>query len=739
MSGSSTRKRKIGGDEDSRITDPRFANVQSDPRYRLPSKRQKVKLDKRFTQKFRDEDFTRRAKVDRYGRRIQNDSEQRRLREKFDLEDEEELSDEPDNDDEIQAELARVEQQQYDPLRQGKDVSSSEEDSSTDDDSSDSETEDVVEAALARQKEDVPEGEVSTRIAVVNLDWDNIRAADLMVVVSSFLPAGGRLLKVSVYPSEFGKERIEREEMEGPPKEIFAQRAGVEDSDEERSSEEESEQDDEDIKASIIKPDDGSEFDSQALRQYQLERLRYYYAVLTFSSKDVAKSIYDAVDGAEYLSTANFFDLRFIPEDMDFSDDKPRDECEHVPTSYKPNDFVTDALQHSKVKLTWDAEDPSRKEAQARAFKGGQKEIDENDLKAYLGSDTSGDEGEDVEDQDMGDIDEKMMSKKDAERQKARALLGLAPEPAKKSSKKGKDAHVGDIQITFSSGLSSATNRDEKKRSVFENSPEPQETTVERYKRKEKERKLKRKEKMKAARSGEEVAADSDDEPEVATSTKDDGLGFDDPFFADSVTENAKQKNKLRKEERLKKRQEREAEEAASAKQRAELELLMADNDDESAQQAGATGKGHVVRHFDMNEIEKAEKGKNKWQKRKEKKSKRVRPESERDESHAASTMQDDFKMDTTDARFGKLFENHEFAIDPTNPGLRKTKAMKELMEEGRRRKDTSSKSKSLKSGEVTANADPSVTKDGGRRGHRSKDSTSSELKDLVAKIKRKG
>src|SRR6202034_2010064 len=191
--------------------------------------------------------------------------------------------------------------------------------------------------------------------------------------------------------SEFGKERLEREEMEGPPEGIFASR---QEGGEESLSDSNSQDDEDKIKNSIVKPDEGEEFDSAKLRQYQLERLRYFYAVLTFSSTSAAKAIYDAVDGTEYLSTANFFDLRFIPDETDFSTDKPREECEKIPDGYKPNEFVTDALQHSKVKLTWDAEDVSRKEAQARAFRGGRQEIDENDLKAYLGTDSSDDEPE---------------------------------------------------------------------------------------------------------------------------------------------------------------------------------------------------------------------------------------------------------------------------------------------------------------------------------------------------------
>ena len=95
----------------------------------------------------------------------------------------------------------------------------------------------------------------------------------------------------------------------------------------------------------MLKGDNGEEFNSTKLRRYQIERLRYYFAVIVCSSTSVAQSIYDAVDGTEYLTTANFFDLRFIPDDVDFTSDTARDECERVPDGYKPNEFETDALQ----------------------------------------------------------------------------------------------------------------------------------------------------------------------------------------------------------------------------------------------------------------------------------------------------------------------------------------------------------------------------------------------------------
>lgn len=82
---------------------------------------------------------------------------------------------------------------------------------------------------------------------------------------------------------------------------------GKDSEDEECDSEEE----DEKIKQNLLKVDDGEEFDSGALCQYQLERLRYYYAVITFLEKNTALMVYEATNGTEYLTSANFFDLRF--------------------------------------------------------------------------------------------------------------------------------------------------------------------------------------------------------------------------------------------------------------------------------------------------------------------------------------------------------------------------------------------------------------------------------------------
>ncbi|CAG8589087.1 1696_t:CDS:2, partial [Paraglomus occultum] len=49
-------------------------------------------------------------------------------------------------------------------------------------------------------------------------------------------------------------------------------------------------------------------------------------------------------------------------------------------------------------------------------------------------------------------------------------------------------------------------------------------------------------------------------------------------------------------------------------------------------------------------------------------------------------TDEDNFEINANDPRFAALLENHHFAIDPTNPHFKKTKAMQKLLEERQRR-----------------------------------------------------
>ena len=151
---------------------------------------------------------------------------------------------------------------------------------------------DAQAAAYAKEQAGQPDEEQeedrTRRLAVVNLDWDHVRAAHLYKIFSSLVSptaplassipekkqtnnakrslketpqvnvVRGKVLSVVVYPSDFGKERMAREEKEGPPMEIFKKK---------KDSEEITEK-------SLYELGGEDEVDDSALRKYQLERLR---------------------------------------------------------------------------------------------------------------------------------------------------------------------------------------------------------------------------------------------------------------------------------------------------------------------------------------------------------------------------------------------------------------------------------------------------------------------------------
>ena len=83
-----------------------------------------------------------------------------------------------------------------------------------------------------------------------------------------------------------------------------------------------------------------------ALRAYELQKLRYYFAVAVVDSPRTAEALYQQLDGIEFEHSAMVFDMRFIPDDISFKNRQFRDQCKGmVDPSYKPPDFIVQALQ----------------------------------------------------------------------------------------------------------------------------------------------------------------------------------------------------------------------------------------------------------------------------------------------------------------------------------------------------------------------------------------------------------
>ncbi|KAI0322664.1 hypothetical protein OF83DRAFT_1092299 [Amylostereum chailletii] len=639
------------------MSDPRFARFKTDPRFRRPKKQHsKVVLDDRFKSIFQDDKSKKSNKggrVDKYGRPLSDDHEKDNLRRFYRLENEDpeepapgpdyargeillESSDEedihePSDDDQSDGGFVALGHDQSRPINVLKDS----EEAEIDLDEDDFADLDAQAAAYThtRSEQDPDEDDTphTRRLAIVNLDWDHVRATHLYKILDSTLSSShtsskpgakaapvvrGKVISVRVFPSQFGKERMEKEEREGPPVELLRKKPVVE---EEVNAE------------NIYETGDADEYDEDALRRYQLERLRYYYAIVECDNVQVASHLVNELQGTELERSANVFDMSFVPDDMEFNEDWRDEATTSDPISdYKALDFVTDALRHSKVKLTWDQEDPERSRVTRRTLT--RKEMEENDFRAYIAS--SSDSESDAGGSGLG--------QKAMDRNKMRSLLlggggNDLPEGWGNSSY-GADGGEDDVdmEVTFMPALSEAKGGEE--------------TTLEKYQRKMKEKRKRRKEDQKM---------DTD-------TNKKEPLDGDD-FFGDSGGEDDEQgASSQPKTEATKSKRERkglvDGHDQRQTSSQNELSLLVAsDNADVEPN------------HFDIKAIIKAEK----------KKGKKKRGKGKGGQSEEGNNeIQEEFSIDVKDDRFKALHEDYNFAIDPSNPRFKKTTAMSALLNE---------------------------------------------------------
>lgn len=324
-----------------KIKDERFKKILSDPRFRtLAKKERKIQLDDRFKAMFTNPEFQVPVplKVDERGVEVS----------------------------EVQNPLVHA----YDTTGM---TCIDEEGNFKWDVPSSSESEEEM-AALEPQpmmveQEKAPLGDASKRIAVMNCDWNIVKAVDLLCVFRSFHPS---VEKVSIYPSEFGKQRLAQEAEKGPLVEGNAE---------------------------------DEEIDQEKLREYEIEQLKYYYAVIECPNTEVAQHVYDECDGLELERTSNVLDLRFIPEDVKLPYE-PREIATEIPKNYKLLDLYTKALQQSRVTLSWDETPRERTIALRRAFVD--EDIDDEEMEKFMAPPSS---EEDEEKEPLKDIKDQVLGK----------------------------------------------------------------------------------------------------------------------------------------------------------------------------------------------------------------------------------------------------------------------------------------------------------------------------------------
>ncbi|XP_072949110.1 ESF1 homolog [Epargyreus clarus] len=630
------------------LKDSRFAKYLNDPRYRqIPKHERKIKIDKRFQSMFNDDKFKVKYTVDKRGRPV-NETSTENLRKYYELED--------SGSSDAESEENRKHEDESEPGRfvrpPSEDKKSSEEspkfandklvrgkldgrtkkrlldldidyargegvlmtDSSSDEESSESEADSELEHEWGELDADAgTTDEATKRIAICNMDWDNIKATDLMVLLSSFLPPGGVIKSVTIYPSEYGLKRMQEEEIRGPI-ELTDRKEDVDLSDDGGNEE-------------------GSTYHMEKLRRYQLNRLRYYYAVVECDSAGAADRLYAECDGMEYESSATRLDMRFIPDDVTF-DQEPREVCTKLPdlTKYKPRLFTTTALQQAKVDLTWDATNPNRTEAIRSALDG---KIDDLDLKDYLASSSEDDnENEEAEESQSETEDGDPITK---------YKMLLQDIESKEDKKRNKDM---EMEITWGLGVKDKAEELVKKKINEENKNlTPFEKLLQKRKEKKKQRKLKNKEELDNEDNSGNIS--SDDVPS--------DIDMNDPYFAEEFN---KPEFKNKKSIKNKVNDNSNDNESEDEKKKAELELLL-DEDDGKA-------------HFSLKKIQEAD-NVNKKSKRKKKLKEKMKEQKE---------ALPDFEMNMHDERFSALFNSHLFNIDPSDPNFKKTKNMEKLIQE---------------------------------------------------------
>ena len=259
---------------------------------------------------FDDPDFQVTTGVDKRGRKVEakKGEDLKRYYHQEEEEADEEGEDEDEDEDEARKRFLRA--------RGMLDESSSEEEASDDHDQAEAEAEAEeadqeewgVGAMAANPDEEIPMVDATHRIAIVDLDWDHVKAVDILAVLRSFAPKGGLVSKVTVYPSDYGLERMAEEATLGPKKVFKSSKepplaaaavaeGGKQGLDRSKGGKKARDEEDEEEGRD-------EEVDKKRLAMYEKSKLRWYYAVAECDKLSTSSRVYRECDGLEFERSA---------------------------------------------------------------------------------------------------------------------------------------------------------------------------------------------------------------------------------------------------------------------------------------------------------------------------------------------------------------------------------------------------------------------------------------------------
>eukprot|EP01103_Thecamoeba_quadrilineata_P012639 TRINITY_DN32_c3_g1_i2.p1 TRINITY_DN32_c3_g1~~TRINITY_DN32_c3_g1_i2.p1 ORF type:complete len:786 (-),score=283.11 TRINITY_DN32_c3_g1_i2:28-2340(-) len=299
-------------------------------------------------------------------------------------------------------------------------------------------------------------GEETKRLAILNCDWEKIKATDLLAITQSFVPTGSSIISVTVYPSEYGLKCLKYEKERGPYvpdpnvsideelEKLEQEKLNKNDSDEEK--EEEEEEPTLTYKYFQEKSRDQELDDMNKVLLHEKNRLKYYYAIVVCDTVETANIIYANCDQLELGITGNILDCRYVPDDFVISQ-PPRDTSTQLPQKYDQPDFETKSLKSTSVEISWDDNPYERKKL---SRKNKSELLYDEDIKTYLASSSSSEAESEPETEDAKKHRKKQ--KKASARLKYQALLQSADEDSVFDSKKSRHRESNGLEITFSAG-----------------------------------------------------------------------------------------------------------------------------------------------------------------------------------------------------------------------------------------------------------------------------------------------
>jgi hypothetical protein len=145
--------------------------------------------------------------------------------------------------------------------------------------------------------------QVGKRLALTNMDWDNLTAVDLLAIFSSLCKGEQFVHKVEILPSLYGLEQMKKDTLYGPPKELFDA--------EPKKTKKKSKKGDE-------LSDEGEAFDQEELRRYEINKMKYFYAVIHCNTEETARKLYDEYNDYEFELSNIRLNLSFIADDLVF-------------------------------------------------------------------------------------------------------------------------------------------------------------------------------------------------------------------------------------------------------------------------------------------------------------------------------------------------------------------------------------------------------------------------------------